>query len=702
MVLRVILAVILAVPFAAGVLYWLDDEGPEAPIEIVRADPSDAPAAGNVPRQTARSVEPQVTFEPIPDFVEMIEPIGPEDYQDNPAEGAQILLIDQQTDARGEEAVHFFRLVGRSTHAQTVSFFSQFQPEFDPAIQSLEIHHALLTRNGEEIDMTQDVSVDFLRQEQALSSGFFLGHVSALMRIPGVRVNDVVDIAYSIRERNPVVGNQHSEVRNFYFPTPVPRYHFRSLWPRNDVVSVQLGAEFDVAVTDEGRTREFRFGPALFDYSRVEELAPNWDPSFPVFMATRFDDWQAVARWAAPYYEPQVTDSVQAIADEIMAEHERTPDRIVAALQRVQRDISYFAVLLGEGGYVPLTPDQTLRYGEGDCKAVTVLLISILEAMGIDAYAALASTSAGHGLNELAPSPLAFDHVIVAAYFNGRVFYLDPTRPEQAGRLGNLSQVDMGSVLIAREETTSLVDMVDDAEDDPEVVVNETIRILSGERNARAEVSLEWVLTGLTADITRDSIRQAGEDAALQQMGNIYLNRFQGEFDHAAGTLEDDVERNMLTYRWSGEVTLIDYGADDRGTPVYAFGAHAPAPIVVMAPIANRSSALAMPYPYHVVQTTRVEWPETAGYLRPQEQFYDIWSPTFRIESDIDTDWNSAVLRAETRVLAPYMPAEEFAQANRAMENEDLDARVMMLGGVLDVSDRERLLAGSFIPITTN
>ena len=699
---RVVLGVVLATPLALGALWaYHEAESLYRDAQSVRSGNVVASlpdvADPNVPRTTTRAAEPQVSFSPTPNFIEPTAPLGPESYHETPAGGSQILLIDQQSDARGDTLLMYSRIVARTTSSLTLSDISQIRISLDPVVQSLEIHEVRLTRDGEILDATQDVSVDFLRQEDALQQGYFLGQVVALLRIPGVRANDVVDVSYSVRHDNPVIGNRHSESRFFSSFLEVENYHFRSLWPRRGVEVVTIPEDFGIVRTDEGRTTEFRYGPGTLPMSAPIQLLPPWRVAVPMFIATRFSDWNEVVNWAEPYYQPQVTEAIQGIADDIRNEHPTRPEQIAAALRYVQREVSYFAILLGEGGYVPLGPDQTLRYAEGDCKAVTLLLISILSAMGIEADAALVSANAGRGIDALPPSPLAFDHVIVRVGHNGQSYWLDATLPEQAGRLTTLTQPDYGFALIVDAQTPGLTNMSRDPVERPLIELSESFRILSIGPNARAEAELTLELRGPMADDSRYTMDQAGEAAIRQSFANTYNNRFEGVFDSASLEILDDRERNILIYHWEGEVELIDFGDDDQVIPTYAFGVHAAAPFVVLAPIGNRELPLMMPYPYFARQTTRVEWPEDAGFLRPADAQYDIWSPTFRISSDIRPELNSATLIAESRVLAPELMPDEFERADAAMRQEELSYRVMVLGGDISTSDRDRLMAGSFL-----
>ena len=142
---RIFLAIVFAVPSALGAMWaYYEVEGLYRDAQPVRSDtfvaaPAETAVSG-VPRTTTRPADPQVSFAPTPDFVETIAPLGPEFYEESPASGAQILLIDQQTDARGETMLMYSRLVARAANSFALPDISQIRIPLDPAIQSLEIH----------------------------------------------------------------------------------------------------------------------------------------------------------------------------------------------------------------------------------------------------------------------------------------------------------------------------------------------------------------------------------------------------------------------------------------------------------------------------------------------------------------------------------------------------------------------------------
>lgn len=705
--LRVIAAFLLALPAAGLALYAHDLGRGEAPYPDglagtgIWAGESGRANRPSVPRRTAQSLEPDVRFADTPRFVVDIDPIGPDGYVDEPANGVQILLFDQQLDATGRESIGYSRWVGRTTNEVGLSTITSFEVALDPALHTLEIHEVTAVRDGETLDLRDDVSVDFLRQEDALSSGIFSGNITALVRVPTFRVGDVADISYSIRQNHPVIGNRHTSFMSFAFEREIDRLHYRSVWPRGDVVSAHLGPDVELETTDETRQTVITFGPALYQPGKRETYIPAWRYPAPFFIGTRFDDWQDVARWAEPFYQPEVTDEVAAIADQIRAMAPDRDDQIAEALRYVQREVRYFAILLGDGGYVPLTPGETLRYGEGDCKAKSVLLLSILEALGIEARAALVSTTIGRGLSDVPATPLAFDHVIVTLEHDGRRYWLDPTQPEQAGRLDRITPALFGQALIVDPETDTLTGMGEYENDRPFVEVEENVRILSAEPgDNRADLNMVWRIRGVAADQLRALMDQIGETAARQNFDNIYTSRFETGEAQIDQDLIDDREENEIRYYWRGEVTLPDYSTEETGAPIHVLAAHAPSVSYLYSDLNNRTMPLALPYPYHAQQTTVIELPEGTEAWLPEETGYVAETESFLEQFSIGVEALTVTLRAETHIRSAELLPDEF-EAARAAANERLDSsHYVLIGGEEETGDYENPYLGAMFTQT--
>lgn len=126
--------------------------------------------------------------------------------------------------------------------------------------------------------------------------------------------------------------------------------------------------------------------------------------------------WKMLGRWYAGLLAGVERDpeGMRRLVAELGAD-QGTPrerlDRIVAFLREKVR---YVAVEVGIGGYEPSAPAEVVERRWGDCKDKGLLLVELLRAAGIDAHPALIRLDAGGGIDPDFPTPLAFNHLIVA------------------------------------------------------------------------------------------------------------------------------------------------------------------------------------------------------------------------------------------------------------------------------------------------
>jgi Domain of Unknown Function with PDB structure (DUF3857) len=709
--LRVFAAFLLALPVAGLAMTGYDLARGVAPYPDgilgtgywAAASSGEVAREGRVPRTTTARVDPDVSFARTPSFVTPVEPMDPAEWAEEPSGGFQFLLFDQQVDATGRELVSYSRFVVRTVNETGVAAVSTFPIQIDPALQSLELHEIAVDRDGTIIDLTETASVDFLRSENELSQGIYSGSVTALVRVPGLHAGDVADISYTVRQRHPIVGNRHTALYDFGFNRALERVHYRSIWPRGQVNFTVVGAGAEIEQIDTGRQTILSFGPGPLNLTKSTVYIPPWQHASGIFIGTRFESWQDVAEWAAPLYSPIVDDDVEAIAAEIMAAHADRGDRIAEALRYVQREVRYFAILFGEGGYQPLTPAETLRYGEGDCKAKTLLLLSILSAMDIEAHAALVHLSVGRGIIDLPATPHLFDHVLVAVEHEGQRYYLDGTRAEQAGTLDRIFQMGLGYALVLEDGADELVQMPEPVFDAPFVDVNEQFDLTGLDRGETAAMlEAEWVFRGASADQVRALINQQGERAILQTMATIYTARVAAWADDATGSFSDDRDANILTYRWASPVEMTDFAVEDSEMPTYVIAAHAPAAIILPAELNNRTWSMVLPYPYFVRQTTSVTVPEGHENWLPEPDGYASEMPAFTLSSNIEIDGRRAVMQAVTQVRQAELAPEDFEAARDALALGHYEARVILIGEqenfVMDDAAINAYFANSYVP----
>lgn len=210
-------------------------------------------------------------------------------------------------------------------------------------------------------------------------------------------------------------------------------------------------------------------------YALVPRLAVSFFP--PAGSPLRaFETWGDVARFMSEMEDSQadVNDAVAAKARELTASAKTELEKI-QAIGRYVQNVRYISVqtnLAKGGGYRPHLATEVFAKSYGDCKDKANLMRSMLKAVKIDSY--LVSIFAGDPVYVRPewPSPVQFDHCIIAIKVSdetqaatvvkhpqlGRLLIFDATSPNTP--VGDLPESEQDSLaLIDAKETTELTRM---------------------------------------------------------------------------------------------------------------------------------------------------------------------------------------------------------------------------------------------------
>jgi tetratricopeptide (TPR) repeat protein len=342
-------------------------------------------------------------------------------------------LIDQQVrvSAEGEETyadIVFKILTDEGLGAGSLKL------DWDPASEIVTVHRLVILRDGETIDVLKSDKFEILRRETNLESAMLDGRLTATLQVKGLRVGDSLAFTMSRRYRDPLPGARsewRSSVDHFGV---APRVRIRALWTKDRPVRWLKGSDLPaptLSETDAGVE-------LLLDLKDIK--APQAPTGAPMRYAyinrlslSGFESWAQVSSLMAPYYAQAATleasSPLKAEADRIRAASPDPAVRAALALKLVQSQVRYVFVGLNGGGRKPAAADETWRHRFGDCKGKTALLLALLAQLDIPAEAALVNSSAqADGLDQRLPGQDMFDHVIVRATINGRIYWLDGTR----------------------------------------------------------------------------------------------------------------------------------------------------------------------------------------------------------------------------------------------------------------------------------
>lgn len=659
-------AIAVAAPYVALGYGWMTYG------DLIRAHHSaettaEAPSGAPPGRMSADAVEAlRAEFKPAPAFVTSIDPVAPDEAEYAPMAGFRILLLDWQHDSRGDAPALYSRFVVEIVSESGVEQASTRSITFDPEHQWLEFHNLSVIRDGERLDRSETAEIDFARRERNFERRMFDGRLSALVRVPDVRVGDLIEFSYTLYGRNPVFGENEYRSFGFGFSVPVERQRIRSLWSGPDGPALletrggELPAEAVVTSLPNGDSA-VEVGPFDLPAVNFENGAPRWALQVPVLYLSAYESWADFAAWAEPLFEVEPGPEVQPIAAQIMRAHDSDEDRAIAALRWVQREIQYFAVSLGVAGWVPTPPAETLETRTGDCKATTALLIALLKAMDIDAHGVLVDLDAGEGLNTASPGPV-FDHIIARAQINGRWIYMDPTNTHQGGDFDRFLEPDYGYALPLDGVTRDLIDMDISRRGIPNVSGVETIDMTGGP-DAPVRLTYQRTMRDASADRMRSSVARSGEAGFQRSMVDFYNGQL-GEVTLLEPMgFEDDLEANTFNYTLDLEIAAAFTANADEARREFDFYAHD-----VRFPIdtdaeRSRRSPLNVREPMHqrhevvvrVAPEAGWDWPERDQVLESEWMWF---RHTARWE-----DETTYVMVFEQRTNAETVPAADASEA---------------------------------------
>ncbi|HEY8603384.1 DUF3857 domain-containing protein [Tsuneonella suprasediminis] len=369
-----------------------------------------------------------VTYAPPADWV------APKPIDAARSAGPAFALYDVQVHLEGGVVSTYQDSAIRMSNPAMLTQAGTITAEWMPDKGDLTIHRIELLRDGEVIDLlAQGAKFEVLRREQNLEQRTVDGRRTATLAVPGARVGDIMRIAYTITSKDQALGAEMQSVTGLPLkPFPIDNGEVTVSWPKSETIRwAAFQGPNDLEAVANGEMTSVTIPLPLPKRPEVASLAPLRYTFPSILQATTFADWSAVSRTMAAVFEPETKfEADGALAEQVseIARQTRNPlDRAALATRFVQDKISYLANGMDGGNYIPQSPDETWQQRYGDCKAKTVLLVSMLRALGIDAEPLAVRSSAGDALPELLPMPGGFDHVIAHAVIDGVDYWLDGT-----------------------------------------------------------------------------------------------------------------------------------------------------------------------------------------------------------------------------------------------------------------------------------
>lgn len=377
--------------------------------------------------------------------------------------GIYYVLLDIQVRAATDESTAIFQHYAEHIVNQNgLEENSQLNISYDPAYEKLQLHTLHLIRNGKTINKIETAAMKILQREDEMSNLIYNGEHTLNIILDDVRVGDTIEYSFTRFGSNPVYRNIFGFSHYLSWSVPVGQLQLRILWGKPEKLHYKLhNSDQKVEEKNTQYGREYLLVDHNIPALQKDDSTPDWFDPWSSISFSEMNDWQEVAHWGLGLYDSvwQSGNALDAIVADINNNSANDEERISRTLQFVQNEIRYLGIELGENSHRPSTAFETFQRRYGDCKDKTVLLITMLRKMNIEAHPALVNTDLSHTLADELPSTRVFDHVITYVTHNDKSWWLDPTRTYQHGQLETIHQPDFGLALVLREQTKELQPM---------------------------------------------------------------------------------------------------------------------------------------------------------------------------------------------------------------------------------------------------
>lgn len=277
--------------------------------------------------------------------------------------------------------------------------------------------------NGDDVNYLKD---DAISRQNMSGENYFYDNERTIFSLPNLRKGAVIELQFTKKRKHVTIPGHFDSQFGFYWwegktgnsgarLDPVAQSLIRVSYPK----SMKLNYRQSSLIPDKPNKTETS---SLINLEWVSENLPeikpeNWMPEeinlFPLIYVSSLNGWKDLNRWAHSLFVPHVSEDekIQAIANEIAKSANSEEDKIRSVFEYMEENIRYVFAHVGRNGYEPHDALDVLNNGYGYCKDQTVLSVSILKALGIDAYPVLAASSGSEMTKGMARN--YFDHMFV-------------------------------------------------------------------------------------------------------------------------------------------------------------------------------------------------------------------------------------------------------------------------------------------------
>lgn len=493
---------------------------------------------------------PDFVIAPIPAWVKIIKDEEHSAIPDQEtAHGINYHLIDKQIKKEKDVICYFTHVSKKIVNQNGVDIAARLELEFDPLCDSVVLHHVNIKRGTKVINHLSLAKIKVLQREKELEQKIYSGIKSISIILDDVRVGDIIDYSFTIKDSSPNINK--SFYRKIYFSAPFPIHHLkqRILWPQDRPLSLKNHSEtIKPRIEQHQNYTEYLWSMKNLPLDIIEPGTPDWYDADPWVEVSEKHSWHEINLLLGNRYKVSrdLSPLLQKHVDSIARTTKDVGERFICVMRFIQDDIRYMGMSDRIDGFQPGDAAAVFSRRFGDCKDKTFLALTMLKALGIEAYPAIVHTVHGKSLEGRLPNSAIFNHVIVVAIIDGKNYWIDPTISFQGGTLHDFVQPDYGYALILDGKSRGLTKIPLEKPSLPTVEIYETYDLSKGP-NSPSIFTIKTLFKHRHADIQREAILTTPK----KELNDSYIKSYQKHHPSIRAKIEptitDDKKHNIIT-----------------------------------------------------------------------------------------------------------------------------------------------------------
>lgn len=543
-------------------------------------------------------------------------------YQQIPEFGMNYHLLDSQHLIQGDNRQAYRRTIHSISSEQGLQDGAKLEISFNPDFQKLRFHRIVRTREGQERDILDPQNIRLIQPESDLNMGLITGLVTAIVLLPDVRVGDQIDYSYTIEGVNSIFGNKAFAGFNTTWQVPINDSYVSVLSDQKLEYRMENTPGKIIESTLDGDLAGLvHYQWAFNDIPPViaEDNYPYWFSPYGYIEFTSYRSWSEVVDWATDLFPYNSTLSAQVLAQNKawIAQSQNTKEYINKVIEFTQNDIRYLGLELGQNSHKPHTPVEVFERRFGDCKDKALLIATLLQDAGIDAHAALISTTQRRQLLNVLPSPGAFNHVVTRFTHEGKEYWIDGTKTFQLTELDNKGISNFQYGLLIKDGETALAEVTAPTEHPRNISMVESFDIKNKSDDIAVNISI--VYKGAEAERMREYIASAGMKVFQAELYNFYLRTYPSLVEDGELEKVDNYADNVL--RFSSQFNMANPFSEDTPQVVFALYGTNVGSYVELPSVKERKTPLALYEGFTAKHEITINLPYSIGWELDDKEF---------------------------------------------------------------------------------